>query len=166
MGAAWGWRVSSIVTMSRLDAERTVFTERDAVVSIRTPCLPDSEPDMPRLSGYGAVLSLAFDDIGDDVLGQEAEYETCWGRPPVFLTLDVAREIVAFAREQVAAGRRLTVHCDAGISRSVGVAHVLARLLYDEDHPTSGGRRHGNALVIATMKRAAGIVPLGAEGEA
>lgn len=153
-----------IAIHSRHSAERFPWTERHAVVSITdpvTPTFPGSP--LPVLTGAGEVLRLSFDDLGDWALGHEVEYVEDWGRLPVFLTERDAAEIIAFARRNAEAGRSLAVHCEAGISRSAGVASILCLLLNGDESCLNDRLHRPNALVRATMKRAAGMVPTTAE---
>lgn len=90
-----------------------------AVISITTPGdapadLPE-DPDIVR-----GVLRLQFHDLNEDVEDFKA------------MTPEQAKEVVEFLLNLPPVACVL-VHCDAGISRSAGVAAAISRALYGGD---------------------------------
>jgi predicted protein tyrosine phosphatase len=73
---------------------------------------------------------------------------------PGAMTDDDARSIVDVFRRHRAVAERVVLHCDAGVSRSPGVAIALARLA-GVDESALAKRYRPNAHVITTMARAA-----------
>ena len=104
--------VPELVVLSREEAERYVPGTREICISISDP-----EASPARVSSrFAAVLRLNFDDVIErdepsDVLFAE----------------DHAREIREFLSSWPNA-KRLVVHCNAGVSRSPGVALGLCDL--------------------------------------
>ena len=85
--------------------------------------------------GVGAVVNVTRELIEPrraiDAAGIAYHQIPCWdGRVP---TLEQARVGVGFIAEQVAAGRRVYVHCASGVGRSVAI--LLCYLALHEGHP-------------------------------
>jgi predicted protein tyrosine phosphatase len=89
-----------------------------AAISITT------EGDFPVLSedNRQGLLQLAFADTADS------------DRPDAFTT-DLATELLDFVSAVWDRGEVLLIHCEAGLSRSPGVAAALSRIYYDDDGP-------------------------------
>lgn len=108
------------LVLGRLEVMRLDLSEPHAVISIREP-----GSDLPLIAENDlcrGVLRLSFHDL-DQPKGPESELFT-----PVH-----AREILAFVdlvRRDIEA---LVIHCEAGISRSAGVAAALSRAFFGED---------------------------------
>ena len=104
--------VPKFVILSRDEAERYEPREREICISIADP---DAEP--ARISGrFTAVLRLHFNDVIER------------GEPTdVLFSADHARAIKAFVQKWPNA-KRVVVHCNAGVSRSPGVALGLSDL--------------------------------------
>ena len=116
-----------IEIMSREEAYRFSFVphrEKIAVISIS-----DCDKDYPNLSnnpnnGILAHFKIHFDDVDMYVGG-----ENC-------ITYDDAGEIASFVRNIVRLRMdRLIVHCEAGISRSAGVAAAIMKGWDGDDSP-------------------------------
>lgn len=108
-----------IVVMSELEFEnRTDITERDIVISIVSPGRDHPRPTLPCL----ARLNLDFTD-------------TMWGEESSIGFSDTqAQEVIDFVEEWLLKTNNIIVHCEAGMSRSAGVAIGFARyILTDED---------------------------------
>jgi predicted protein tyrosine phosphatase len=98
--------VPEFVVLSRDDAERYEPRGREICISI-------SDPDAPpaRVSSrFAAVLRLNFDDVTER--GEPSD---------ILFAEDHAREIREFLDKWPSA-ERVVVHCNAGVSRSPGVA--------------------------------------------
>jgi predicted protein tyrosine phosphatase len=98
--------VPKFVVLSREEAERYEPREREICISIADP---DAEP--ARISGrFAAVLRLHFNDVIER--GEPSD---------VLFSADHARAIKEFVHEWPNA-THVVVHCNAGVSRSPGVA--------------------------------------------
>ncbi len=108
-----------ITVMSELEFEKSSnITERDIVISIVSPGRNHPRPTLPCL----ARLNLQFKD-------------TMWGEvSPLAFSDHQAQEVVDFVEKRLLESENIIVHCEAGMSRSAGIAVGLARyLLTDED---------------------------------
>jgi predicted protein tyrosine phosphatase len=98
--------IPEFVVLSREDAERYEPRDREICISIADP---DAEPAQLS-SRFAAVLRLHFTDIIEQ--GEPSD---------VLFSEDHARAIRAFLDAWPDA-KRIVVHCNAGVSRSPGVA--------------------------------------------
>lgn len=113
--------------MSRSLAEAYVQQEhKDTYAVISISCAKDPDPaDLKSLatshSGMIACLPLAFDDV-----------LTCekWGQA---MTAEQGKEIVAFVSTYLTKVDYFIVHCEAGQSRSAGVAAALSKWIDGDD---------------------------------
>jgi predicted protein tyrosine phosphatase len=105
--------------MSRADLEaEEPFDRPVALISVRNPGGPPVE--MPASSWLRAVLRLEFADVDDPSLGAA-------------MTDEQARRILDFVRPQVGAGVQIVCQCEAGVSRSAGIAAALSRIHLGHD---------------------------------
>jgi predicted protein tyrosine phosphatase len=113
------------IVLSRENAERYEPRGKEICISI-------SDPDAPpaRVSSrFAAVLRLNFDDVIER--GEESD---------ILFAEEHAREIRDFVASWPSA-RRVVVHCNAGVSRSPGVAlglcdtHGWATAALERSHP-------------------------------
>ena len=102
----------TVLVFGRRDVEAGIVVRGGyALVSITDADKPPAR--LRNASGPRGVLRLAFDDAEPP-------------GPRVLMTAEQAVEIVAFAREHLAAGVGfLVVHCEQGASRSPAVAAAL-----------------------------------------
>jgi predicted protein tyrosine phosphatase len=108
-----------IYVMSELEFEKAqTITERDIVISIVSPGREHPRPTLTCL----ARLNLSFKD-------------TMWGEEsPLGFSDDQAQQAVEFVEKQLLESQNIFVHCEAGMSRSAGIAIGFARyLVTDED---------------------------------
>ena len=77
-----------------------------ALISITT-----SDGDWPAVEGWRNILQLKFDDIDEEAKGR------------VLFNEEMAKAIIDFVERT--APSRLFINCDAGMSRSAGVAAAL-----------------------------------------
>jgi predicted protein tyrosine phosphatase len=108
------------VVLSRLQALKLDLSEPHAVISIREP--GSDAPAIPENGSCRGVLRLSFHDVDRPEPAKE-----------ILFTLEHANEICDFVsrvREEITT---LVVHCEAGISRSAGVAAALSKAWLDND---------------------------------
>jgi hypothetical protein len=103
-----------LLTMGREEAERFIPGEDDVCISILSPGAP---PAVLR-EGWRAVLRLEFHDFpwpdrDAAVMGAQQ------------ITEAQADQVIAFVEAHAQHAKRIVVHCEAGISRSVAIALAL-----------------------------------------
>ena len=103
-----------IYTTSREGAESFTWPEPFAMISITDP---GSTPLNARPRNLVASLRLQFWDLVDDP----------GDGPPVFDS-DMARDVLEFVDDGCVGAKTLVIHCEAGISRSTGMANALGRV--------------------------------------
>lgn len=96
---------------SQFIAEQFVPTRQMACISITSP----GKPDAALKSGWGALLRIAFHDIGPNAVGQKP------------FSKEQAQQLQAFIHQVAPQVSHLVVHCHAGLSRSPAVARYVAR---------------------------------------
>lgn len=97
----------TITVLPRLLAEVVVPTPQDVCISITNPKQSEA-----KLEGWGGLLRQGFHDT--DRIGGGF----------TIMSLEHARDVLLFAHQNRSAS--ITVHCEAGASRSVGVGVFLA----------------------------------------
>lgn len=131
-----------IRALSRREAEEySPSQDYEVCISIRSP--EGSKSDLSP--GFEAVLRLQFDDVNQTYRRRFERLEEPLPLVPIQPTQ--ALQIVSFYRKHRDCGV-LVVHCEAGVSRSVGVARALFELengVGSEDSQEEFGR--GNELV-------------------
>jgi predicted protein tyrosine phosphatase len=112
------------IALQVLDRDSVRFsipTELYAVISITDP--PFSHPNLPASPYCQGILQLHFSDVDERVARLK--------RAPVQVvafTAEMAAQIAAFVQEKMEQGATLfLVHCEAGMSRSAGVAAAISR---------------------------------------
>lgn len=133
--------------MSRDQAEAyTPWSGREVCISITDPVDPRygvSEKRPADLSvGFEGILRLQFHDIDDTLfnpdLSEEAEREL----RDLFMDEDEALQIAEFVRKARTLGiDTIIIHCEAGVSRSVGVARAISEWM--GANPPSSYAMHG-----------------------
>jgi predicted protein tyrosine phosphatase len=110
------------LVLSRSDVKIVAPNEPYIVVSVTNPKLPDAElaPSPLRRD----VLRLQFHDMGD--YGQPL-------RDNVLMTERDAEAILAFVAWHMDDVSMIVCQCEAGMSRSVGIAAALSQILQGED---------------------------------
>ena len=134
----------NLQVLDRSLARVTTHEEPYAVISITEPEL--KHPTLAASPCCKAVLRLQFSDISSalPVLRGTVAHIAAF-------TPDMARRIVAFVQEQQRVNvRLLIVHCEAGMSRSAGVAAALS-LFYNHDETYFLVHYRPNALVRRLM---------------
>ena len=117
----------NVLVMSRKEAERyshSPHDEESAVISISTP---DEHYDMNIYSsiynGIKRILRLSFDDVDNGSFA---------------MTEGDAASIAEFVEENK--DKTIIVHCDAGISRSAGIAAAIMKHYNGDDTPIFNSR--------------------------
>lgn len=125
--------------MNRTDAVRYSYrpqNERSAVISISTPNEEyNGNIHSSIYNGISGVLRLWFDDVesGQDCIQKEDAEK-------------IKRFVEAHKEDQI------IVHCDAGISRSAGIAAALMKYYNGDDTPIFDNPRYcPNMLCYRTM---------------
>ena len=121
--------------LDRASAHAVTHREPYAVISITDP--GHKHPQLVASPSCKGVLALHFSDVDE-------RFARLNVRTPhvVAFSPDMAREVALFVRRQIESGVRLfVVHCEAGRSRSAGVASALSRHYNGEEgHFTSNYR--------------------------
>lgn len=122
-----------------------------------TVCVSITEPGRKaKLPRFDDLLRLEFQDYD----GERKHPEDA-----VLFSPQRAARTARFLRKHRDAGRNIVVHCAAGISRSGAI--VEAALEAFREYEDRGWPRFPNGHVKRLMKRALGLIPIGAEeGEA
>lgn len=130
----------NITVMSRRDAIRDCYHihERPTVIiSISDPnMIYTSAPFTSKISNITAILPLSFADAdrpGLDVYGRDADVSD-------LMSDEDANRVVTFVNLHKDAD--LIVHCDAGISRSAGVAAAIMKAVNGDDSPIFDNGRY------------------------
>ena len=101
---------------------KTFFTnKKHIVISVRDPKTERAE--LPKTQSRLSVLDLEFNDID-------------WQKPScAYITFDknMAQEILKFVDEYKDKVDLIICQCEAGISRSAGIAGALSRILEEDD---------------------------------
>ena len=120
-----------ILAMSRTRAVQYCqikHSRSSVIVSISDPNMAYSvSPYITKGNRVEAILPLCFCDAdhpGVDVYGNETDASD-------LMSDDDARKVAAFVTD--CAAYRIIVHCDAGISRSSGVAAAIAKWMFNDD---------------------------------
>jgi predicted protein tyrosine phosphatase len=110
------------LVLSRSEVKRIAPDEPYIVVSVTNPGLPDAElaPSPLRRD----VLRLQFHDMGD--YGQPL-------RDNVLMTDQDAEAILEFVERHTGGVSMIICQCEAGMSRSAGIAAALSQVLQSED---------------------------------
>lgn len=120
-------------------------TPNDVVVSITEP---GREARLRK--GWADMLRLEFQDY---------DSERKHPADAVLFTATQAARTSRFLRKH--RDKNIVVHCAAGISRSGGIVDAILHAF--PEYEDRGWPRHPNGHVRSLMKRALGLVPLGAE---
>jgi predicted protein tyrosine phosphatase len=152
----WPW----ILNAGEGWAEKYTPEPDTVIISITEPLeqgniLKRQEP--ARLKpGYVDILRLEFQDY--DATGRHA---AVMPEDSVPFNQKMAARVSRFLRKH--RGKNIIVHCAAGISRSAGI--VEAALQAFPEYEDKGWARFANNHVKTLMKRALGLVPIGAEDD-
>lgn len=144
-----------IKVLSRQDVEEGAVIElqekfpekKFAVVSITDRLSRGANVFHSQRNMFG-ILALKFDDV---------EFDRYAGDEPLFITITrgQAEKAAKFLFDAIDAGVDvMIVHCEAGISRSAGMAGAFAILSGQNDWPFFGGEYRPNMLVYRCVLNA------------
>lgn len=108
-----------VIAISRREAQEYTANEPYVVVSITDPGSQDVV--FQKDDNRKAVLSLQFHDVDRIMPGVLA------------INAEQGEQIWAFAKENAQRVELIVCHCEAGISRSAGVAAALSKAFNDDD---------------------------------
>ena len=120
-----------ILVLSRVDIGEIIPEAPYIVISISDPEQPDAAIIQTTL--MRAVLRLKFHDNVQTVDIPGLEGMSLGPETEVIMTQEDARSILAFVREHLNQIELIVCQCEAGISRSAGIAAALSRILQGED---------------------------------
>lgn len=123
------------------------------LISIVSPEMPDADIKHPEM--YKGILRLKFHDLEYPIKG----YEKC-----KLFSKDDAIQILDFVNNYADEIKLIVVHCEAGVSRSAGVAAALS-LILNYDCGYFHKYFHPNTLVKSTILRAAKFYSFEETGE-
>jgi predicted protein tyrosine phosphatase len=113
--------VMDFLVLGRGEVQRVAPEAPHILISI---CSPDGEDaPVPHCPSRLDVLRLRFHDVEVDEPGS----------PYTLVSSEHAREILNFVRLYLAEVKLIVCQCDAGMSRSAGVAAALSRWLQNDD---------------------------------
>ncbi len=127
------------LVLGRLEAMFLDRSDPHAVISIREP--GSDEPRIPENEHCRGILRLCFHDVDRDAEGKR------------LFTAGEAHQILAFVERVRPEIETLVIHCEAGISRSAGVAAALAKV-YEGNDGFFFEHYIPNRLVYSTLLRA------------
>lgn len=124
-------KATKFVVMDEYSVAKYECDEPHIVISIRSPS--GERVRLPKNDLRMDTLWLAFHDVDDTEGGQQARHMIKVLREePVIFSLKMARKVLDFV-ERNAEATTIVVNCEAGISRSAGVAASLSKVLTGDD---------------------------------
>lgn len=129
----------NVIVMDRVDAIRYSYRpqeQKSAVISISSPAFSYREHIYPSpYNGIVSVLRLCFDDVDG---GKDCITES---------DAEAVKRFVNAHKDKL-----IIVHCDAGISRSAGIAAALMKFYNGDDTPIFDNPKYcPNMLCYRTM---------------
>ncbi|MBX7221013.1 MAG: hypothetical protein K1Y36_13780 [Blastocatellia bacterium] len=117
----WGTQIGLLV-VGRAELRTLSPLVPFVVISITDPDKPDAE--IIPSDFLNGVLRLKFDDAEGTEIGHPAH---------ILMSMQDAHLVLAFVESHLAAVQLIVCQCEAGVSRSAGVAAALANILHGED---------------------------------
>jgi len=139
--------------LSQKDACKQTFDLPYIHISIRSP--HTKKPILASDPNRKAVLYLLFHDV-DKIEGslQQALHEMCGKAKPVLFSEAQAKMILRFVEKWKDQVESIVINCEAGISRSAGVAAAIAAIYQLDDTPAYRGKAP-NVHVKSTLMKVA-----------
>lgn len=125
-----------ILVLNRDSAKTYQCDKKHLYISVKCPSDPEGWVELPKNENRIQTLLLAFDDWDDY---QRNKLLTEHKDNPrvddmVFFSKMHANSIVSLVKENVGKVEVIICQCDAGISRSAGIAAALAKCIQGYDH--------------------------------
>jgi len=112
------------------------FGFKHHLISIHSP--EDSPPTLPPCENRLDVLTLGFSDINyipkDPNVAKAMMADVIKEIHVVYFDDKMAKQILDFVKKRYDDGNDYVIHCDAGISRSPGVAAALSKIYLNDDN--------------------------------
>lgn len=123
------------MVLSRDEIREFRTNKRHIVISVMDPEDPIGPAEIPGSRKRMNILRLAFHDWNSrdrKMIEMSKSFNT---KSFVFFSEEMARRIVVFVRKALAAGglQLIVCQCEAGISRSAGIAAALAKCINGDD---------------------------------
>lgn len=142
--------IKEIRFWDRMRAQEHTFTDQDVVISITDP-----NKELAQINGAKEVFRTEFYDVVENV--------SAFGIIMEPMDIDQAKELHQKVEEWEANRdlKVLTIHCEAGASRSAAIA--LYAFMYTLSYfPTIGGAMHANVHILGLMEEVTGMPCLSA----
>jgi predicted protein tyrosine phosphatase len=112
------------------------FKGEEQYIVISIYCPEDTQPSLQKDTTRKAVLFLQFHDWDDSSKVKiEKEYPTSsTAKEQTFFSVEDAKKVVRFIKKHQKEVKLVVCQCDAGISRSAGVAAALSYCLNGTDN--------------------------------
>jgi len=111
-------RKLNIVAVSQRELEGSICPSGCAIISIVSPDSPEA-----NITGSPVdVLRMSFYDLSEPLKNYEKVFEQ-----------EDAKRVRSFVEKHVDLVKAFVVQCEAGVSRSVGLAAALAKVLFGDD---------------------------------
>lgn len=120
-----------ILVMGRKSAEQFKSNENYIMISITSPYSPiaDIELKEPLM----AILRLSFHDWDTKEKEVVEKTNSLESKQMIYFNEDMAKEVLLFVMCYINYVNLIVVHCEAGISRSAGVAGAIAKCFGKDD---------------------------------
>ena len=121
--------------LSRREIKNFRTDKKHIVISVMDPGDSEGPAAIPDSRKRLGVLALAFHDMDVRAMGLIKESKSWETRDFVFFSGETARRIAEFVRKAMAGNRLklIVCQCEAGISRSAGIAAALAKCIDGDD---------------------------------
>ena len=120
-----------ILVMGRKSAEQFKSTENYVMISITSPYSPQANIELKEpLMG---ILRLSFHDWNEKEKEIVEKTNSIESKKMIYFNKEMAQEILLFVMCYIKYVDLIVVHCEAGISRSAGVAGAIAKCFCGDD---------------------------------
>jgi len=124
-----------LMVLSRREIQDFHTNKKHVVISVMDPEDSEGQANIPKSGKRLGRLELAFHDWNNkqrDLIEKSKSFEA---KSFVFFDKEMAGQIVEFVRKAKTGGRLelIVCQCDAGISRSAGIAAALAKCINGDD---------------------------------
>ena len=121
-----------ILVMGRQSAEQFKSEEKYIMISITSPYSPEAKIKVKN--SLLAILRLSFHDWDAKDKELIEQKDTLESKRMIYFNREMAREILLFVMCYIKNINLIVVHCEAGISRSAGVAGAIAKCFCGDDN--------------------------------